>query len=92
METRETHAGKAEAQLKQWGVKIDELVTKAQAVGTEAKFDYRERIDDLKAKYQVAKAKLGEAQVAGNEKWEAFKADFESAWGELEDAFKKLTS
>ncbi len=91
MEKQKEHVGKVEAQLRQWGVKIDELIAKAEKPGTEAKIDYRKRIDDLKAKHRVAHAKLEELKTAGNEKWEILKTGVEGACNELEDAFKKLT-
>jgi multidrug resistance efflux pump len=90
MESREAHVGKMETQLKQWGAKLDELVAKADQAGAEAKIEYRKRIDDLRAKQKVARAKLDELKTAGSEKWETLKAGVESAWNELEAAFKKL--
>ena len=92
MEKLETHVGKMETQLGQWGAKLDELVAKAEEAGTEAKSDYRKHIDDLKAKHQVAQAKLDELRAAGSEEWETFKVGVESACNELEAAFKKLTN
>lgn len=86
----EDNVGRMETQLKQWGAKLDELIAKADEAGTAAKIDYRKRIDDLKAKHLAATAKLDELKVAGSEKWETFKSGIESAWGELETAFKKL--
>jgi thiamine monophosphate kinase len=47
-------------------------------------------IDDLKTKYQAAQTKLAELKAAGGEKWEVLKTGVESAWSELEAAFKKL--
>ena len=92
MEARQVHVGKMEARLRQWGAKLDELAAKCDESGTEARFDYRKRIDDLKAKHQAAQAKLDELKTAGSDKWETLKAGVESAWGELEVAFKKLTN
>lgn len=90
METMEAHVGKMETKLKRWGAKLDKLVAKAEEAGTDAKNDHRKRIDDLKAKHQMAQAKLDELKTAGSEKWETFKAGVESAWNDLETAFKKL--
>lgn len=84
--------GKMEAQMKQWGAKLDEFVVKAGEVGAEAKGDYQYLVDDLKAKYQIAQAKLDEINAAGSEKWEALKVGVDGAWGELEAAFKKMTN
>ena len=90
MEKMEAHVGKMETQLRQWGAKLDELVVTAEGAGTEAKADYRKHIDDLKAKHQAAQAKLDELKAAGSEKWETLKAGVESAWNELDVAFKKM--
>jgi hypothetical protein len=90
METMETHVGKMEAQLQRLGAKLDELVAKADQAGAEAKVDYRKRVDALKAQHRAAQVKLEEAKTAGSEKWGTFKTGVESAWRELEAAFKEL--
>lgn len=90
MEKTEDNVGKLETQLKQWGAKLDELVAKTDRAGTTARIDNRKRIDDLKAKVQVAQSRLDEVRTAGSEKWETLKTGVESAWAEIEIAFKKL--
>jgi TolA-binding protein len=90
MDTMKSYVGKMESQIKQWGIKIDELAAKADAAGAEAKSDYHKRIRDMKTKHQAAQAKLDEVKAAGSEKWETIKGGIESAWNELEASFKKL--
>jgi peptidoglycan hydrolase CwlO-like protein len=90
MEKTQQDLGKLETQLQQWGAKLDEFVAKADRAGTTARIDNRKRIDELKAKVKVAQAKLDEVKTAGSEKWETLKAGVESAWNDLEIAFKKL--
>ena len=90
MEFTQAHVGKMEAQLKRWGSQLDGLVAKAQEAGTEAKDDYRQAVAELKAKHQAAQAKLDELRAVGTDKWEVFKTGVESAWSDLETAFKKL--
>jgi len=92
METMEAHVGKMESQLKQLGAKLDAIVAKAEGFGAEAKAEHGRRIDDLKAKQKVARAKLDELKAAGSEKWETFKTGVETSWTELEAAFKKLAN
>jgi hypothetical protein len=92
VKVNEANVGKMETQLQQWGAKLDELVAQAEAAGTEAKLDYRERINALKAKHRLARSQLDELKAARNEKWETLKTGLEGAWNELEVAFKKLTS
>ena len=91
METVEAHVGKMEAELKQWGARLDKLLAKVDAAGTGAKVDYRKRVDELKEKYNVAQA-FGELKAAGSAKWDTFKGGVESAWSELEKAFAKLAN
>lgn len=91
MEFNQAHVGKLEAQLQRWGSQLDGLVAKAQEAGTEAKDDYRKAVADLRTKHQAAQAKLDELRTVGADKWDGFKGGVESAWSELEAAFKKLT-
>ena len=90
MESTQGHVGKMEAQLKHWGAKLDAIVAKAEKAGTQVKIERRKRVDDLKAKYQAAKSSLNELKAAGAGKWAVLKTGVESAWNELEAAFKKL--
>jgi len=92
MENTQDKVGKLETQLKQWGAKLDEFVAKADRAGTAARIDNRRRIEELKAKVKAAQAKLDEVKTAGSEKWETLKAGVESAWKDLEIAFKKLSN
>ena len=91
METESPHVGRMEKQLKKWDAQLDELVTKADAAGTEVEAGYRKRIDDLRAKYQLVQSKLEGYKASGGDKWEHFEAGIESAWNEIRDAFKELT-
>jgi len=90
MENTQGHVGKMETQLKQWGARLDQIVAKAEKAGTEVNVERRKCVDELKAKYQAAQSKFGEFKAAGSEKWEIFKTGVESAWSDLEAAFKKL--
>jgi len=92
METAESQVGKMEAELRRWGAKLDELIRKADAVGTGAKMDYRERLEEMKDKYEAARERLDELKVAGTGKWEIFKGGIEDVWNELEAAFRKLAN
>ena len=92
METVEAHVGKMEAELKQWGERLDNLLTMADVVGTGAKIDYRNRLDDLSQKYAAAEARLTELKAAGINKWDTYKGGVENAWSELATAFTRLAN
>ena len=91
MEKMETHVGKMEKRLKRWGVKLDDLVARAESAGAEMKADSLRHIDDLKEKHHVVRAKLDELKAAGGAEWLSFKRGVESAGDELELAFTKVT-
>jgi hypothetical protein len=91
MEIIEANVGKMEAELKQWGAKLDKLVAKVEAAGSEVKVDYRKGVEDLKTKYRLTQSKFAELKTAGGAKWGIFKNGVESAWSDLETSFKTLT-
>jgi uncharacterized protein YqfA (UPF0365 family) len=90
MEDRQVQIGKMEQQLKQWGAKLDNLAAKVTTAGAKAKAEERKAVADLRAKQELARAKLDELKAAGGDKWDTFKAGVEGAYNELEGAFKKL--
>ena len=92
METVEWHIRQMEAELQQWGARLDKLMEKADASGTAAKIDYRHRLDDLSEKYAAAQARLTELKAAGTNKWDTHRGGVETAWSELATAFTKLAN
>ena len=90
METAGQEVGKIETRLRQLGTRLDRLVAKADAVGTEVKVDYRQQIEHAKEKQVVVQDKLKAYRAASGQKWDNFKGGVESAWHDLEDAFKAL--
>jgi hypothetical protein len=92
METADADLGTLEAELRQWGTRLDNLLAMANLVATTARIDHRERLDNLKEKYNAAEAKLAELKAAGSGKREVFKGDVEQAWSELAKAFTRLAN
>jgi hypothetical protein len=80
-----------QAQLVEWGAKIDELASKAAKAGAEARTAYHKGLEDLRVKRSAAQVKLDELKSAGSEKWDTFRAGIEKTWNDLEVAFKDLT-
>ena len=90
METLERQVGKLEAELRQWGTRLDNLLAMAEVVGTAARIDCRKHLDDLREKYAAAEARLAELKAAGSGRWDTYKSGVETAWSELAKAFTKL--
>lgn len=92
METVEAHVQKMEAELKQWGTRLDKLMTESHAARAGVKTDQRKRLDDLREKYVAAEKRFAELKAAGNGKWEIFQGGVEAAWHELATAFTRLAN
>ncbi len=92
METMESPVGSREAELRQWGKRLDKLLAKGDATGTAPRLDYRQRLDELQEKYDAAETKLAALKAAGSDKWETFKDGIEDAWTELATAFTRVAN
>jgi hypothetical protein len=92
MDIENADVGKMEAELRQWSTRLDNLLAMADLVGKGTRVDYRERLDDARAKYDAAEAKLAELKAAGRGKWEIFRGGVENAWSELATAFTRLAN
>jgi hypothetical protein len=89
-ETHGAHLGKMETRLREWGVRLDELIARADQAGTIAQAEYHQGVDDMKVKFRTAQARINDLKTAGDDKWETFKTGMEIAWKDLEVTFKKL--
>jgi hypothetical protein len=82
-----------EADLKSWGARLHKLRLQDQtAAGSQPNLDYRKRLDDMQAQCLAAQTKLDELKAAGSTQWETLRNGIESAWGEVEDAFRQLAN
>lgn len=87
MEKKETYQEKMDAQLKEWNTMFEELKAKAQRASVDAKIQYQEQIELLRARYEAAHAKLQELRTAGESAWEHMAVGVENAWKELKSAW-----
>jgi nucleotide-binding universal stress UspA family protein len=83
---------KAEAELKEWGAKIDVLKAKAEKSKGEIKIKYLEQIQELRNKQEALKKKLRELRESGDEAWEDFKEGMDNALDELKKSLKRAVS
>lgn len=92
MSLKDAYIDKMEAQLREWGAKIDELKAKTDKAEAGAKIECMKQLDSLKAKRDAAQTKLGEIRAAGEEAWESLKTGVEGAWSELKAAIDGAAS
>lgn len=90
MNIAEAHVGELQTQLRQWGKRLEDLVTQVAEDGLLVKPDYHKNIAELNAKYRIAQSRFVEFKTAGSAKWWGFKSGVDHAWNDVEGAFAKL--
>jgi hypothetical protein len=90
MDTTGQEVGKIETRLRQLGTKLDRLTAKAAEAGADAKLDYHKQIELIRDKHSVVRSKLAAFRAANGQKWDNFKGGVETAWHDLENAFRAL--
>jgi len=83
---------KVEAQLKEWGAKIDDLKTRAKKSKVELKTKYEKQVQDLRTKQEVVQKKLKELRESGGEAWEGLKTGIEKSLDDLKGALDRTMS
>ena len=92
MDKKIAYLEKAEAQFKLLKAKIDELAAKADKMKAEAKIEYAEGMDALKAKQIDLKRNLKELNQAGAEASKELKAGVEKVLYDLKKAVESAVS
>jgi nucleotide-binding universal stress UspA family protein len=91
-EKRKAYQEKVETQLKEWGVRIDELKAKAERSKIELKMQYEKQIEDLRLQKEALEKKLQEFKESGEETWEHLKTAIEKGFDELKDSVGRTIS
>jgi CheY-like chemotaxis protein len=91
-EKKKAYQEKIEAQLNDWGARIDELKARATTSKAELKTKYGKQIEDLRSKQEVVQQKLREFKESGGETWEHLKTGMEKSLGELKVSLDRSLS
>lgn len=81
---------KIETRLRQLGARLDRLVAKADAAGTEVKVDFRNQVDLVREKHASVHDRLRTFRAANGQKWDDFRGGVETAWHDFENALRAL--
>jgi chromosome segregation ATPase len=88
MSTKEAYERKLQDQLDEFNTEIDRLKARADKAEADAQPWHRKQIEALQERERIAREKLGELKVAGDDAWEDLKAGIASAWDSVGDALK----
>jgi nucleotide-binding universal stress UspA family protein len=91
-EKRKAYQEKIEAQLREWGARIEGLKAKAEKSKAELKIKVEKQIEELRNQEDVAQQKLWELKKSGENAWEGLKTGLEESLDGLKDAFDRTTS
>lgn len=92
MDKKEAYWQKLEAELREWGFRIDEFKARAEKAEDNLKTSYRVHLDTLRAKRETARQKLHELKEESGGAWEDLKEGVEKAWSELRHAVEEATT
>ena len=87
-QTKEEFQQKLDAQLNELDAKIATLREKGADLKDDAKANWEQTMADLETKRDAARAKLGEVGSASAEAWKDVQKGAQSAWDELDKAFR----
>jgi hypothetical protein len=94
METRDVYKQKYEAQMHEWGAKLDAMKAQTEKLTVQAKLDVKPHLDAVHAKLAAAKGRLAEIAAASDDKWHDIVKDVDGSWRDLkataEDAYNAL--
>ena len=86
METRELYRQKYEAQIHEWGAKLEGIKAQAEKLTAQAKIDVKPHVDAVHAKFDADKAKLNDIAGATDEKWDEVVKTVDHGWNDLKAA------
>lgn len=92
MNTRDEYVRKLQEKIGEWNAEIDALAARGAEVKAEARDEYAEQIQALKAKQAAAREKLEELQHSGENAWEDLKTGAELAWSSMVEAITSAKS
>ncbi|MGD2278561.1 MAG: hypothetical protein PVH45_00520 [Candidatus Omnitrophota bacterium] len=77
-ELKKAYQEKVEAQLKEWGNKLENLKIKSEKLGADIKVNVIEKIEDIKNKIQEQKKDLEQLKSADEQSMEKLKSKMEA--------------
>ena len=88
--TKELYQQKVDAQINEWGARVDVLKAKAEKATVEAKIEIHKQAEELTRLQETARKQYDELKAASADKWEAAKHGVEEQWQQLSGAVETL--
>jgi len=88
METRELYKQKFEAQIYEWGARLEALGAHVDKLTAEAKLEAKPCLDALHGKLEDAKVRLQAIATTTDDRWDDVKKSTDHAWNDVKAAFQ----
>lgn len=85
---RDAYVQKLKAQLDEWNAEIDKLAARAEKAGADKRIQYRQQLENLRAKRREIEDKLAELRDAGENAWEDLRIGLENSWEIFKASFE----
>jgi TolA-binding protein len=86
LKKKRAYQDKMEAQLREWNAEIDRLIARVEKAKAQAKIDYYDQLQGLRAQRETAREKLGKLKASSADAWQEMKVGVDKAWSELRTA------
>ena len=87
---KQAYRDKAEANLREWSAKVDQLLAKADKARAEGRIELYDRLENLRDRREVARQRLAKLKSSGADAWEQVKDGMSQALHDLEEAATTL--
>ena len=89
---RDAYVEKMHARIDELAADIDRLEAKARGAKADAKIEWNERLEALRARRDAAWARLEALKIGSEAAWENLRSGMEDAWAQLQAAVKEARS
>ncbi len=85
MATKDEYIAMFKRQLDEWESELEELKARAETVAEAGKARLQQQIDELQAKWEDGRSKIGEWVDSADDLWDDVKDEAEEKWTALKD-------
>lgn len=86
---KNAYGEKLQARLDQWKAELDQLEAKAREAEADAKIEVEQNVDDVRNRWDAARAKALEVKQASDDAWSELRTGTEEAFESLKSAVER---
>jgi uncharacterized protein YqgV (UPF0045/DUF77 family) len=91
-DARDSYVEKANRQLQEWNVKVDELQKRVEKAGTSTRVELDQALRAVRENLDIFRRKVTEVQGSGESSWKSLRRGADAAFKDVKHAYRKATS